>query len=136
MADYRTRSWMWEEACSLIEEAERRHRHFFELLAAPAAEPVWEPPVNILVAPTELLLQIALPGAEAADVSVQLTPGTIQIDAHVAPPAFAARTHIERLEIPYGHMRRRVALPPGRYRLIENQLRNGCLYLRLTDTHQ
>ncbi len=28
---------MWAEACALLEEAERKHRHFFDLLAAPAA---------------------------------------------------------------------------------------------------
>ena len=37
---------MWAEACALLEEAERKHRHFFNLLAAPQP-PVWEPPANI-----------------------------------------------------------------------------------------
>ena len=37
-----------------------------------------------------------------------------------------------RLEIPYGRMRRRIDLPPGRYALLELRLERGYLYLRLT----
>jgi hypothetical protein len=29
------KSWMWAEACALLEQAERKHRQFFDLLAAP-----------------------------------------------------------------------------------------------------
>jgi MFS family permease len=31
----RRKSWMWAEACARLDEAERRHRRFYELLAAP-----------------------------------------------------------------------------------------------------
>ena len=37
MISRRRHTWMWAEACALLDEAERRHRHFFELLAAPSA---------------------------------------------------------------------------------------------------
>jgi hypothetical protein len=40
--------------------------------------------------------------------------------------------NVVRMEIPYGRMRRRVDLPPGRYALIERRLDHGCLYLSLT----
>jgi hypothetical protein len=39
--------------------------------------------------------------------------------------------HVVRLEIPYGRMRRRIDLPPGRYALRENRFENGYLFLRL-----
>jgi hypothetical protein len=39
--------------------------------------------------------------------------------------------NVVRLEIPYGRMRRRVELPPGRYVLTERRLEHGCLHLRL-----
>jgi len=129
---HRRKSWMWAEACALLDEAERKHRHFFELLAAPSARPVWEPPADIFADGAELQVVIALPGARAEEVIVQLTPTGLQIETTVAPPSMSARMNVVRLEIPYGRMRRRVDLPPGRYALAERSLDRGCLYLRLT----
>jgi HSP20 family protein len=132
MNTYRGKSWMWAEACALLEEAERKHRHFFNLLAAPAAHPVWEPPANIFSDGTELSVIIALPGARADEITVQLTASGLQVDTIVPPPAVQADMNVVRLEIPYGRMRRRIDLPPGRYVLGERRLDRGCLYLRLT----
>lgn len=123
---------MWAEACARLDEAERRHRHFFELLAAPSATPVWEPPANILALGRELEVTVALPGARAEDVAAQVTASGLLIEATVPPPAFAAGVEIVRLEIPYGRMRRRIELPPGSYTLLEFRLDSGYLYLRLT----
>ena len=122
---------MWAEACALLDEAERKHRHFFELLAVPSTRPVWEPPADIFADGAELQVVIALPGARAEDVVVQLTPTGLQIETTVAPPSLSARASVVRLEIPYGRMRRRVDLPPGRYALAERKLDRGCLHLRL-----
>ena len=125
------KSWMWSEACALLDEAERRHRRFFELLAGPSAAPAWEPPANIFSLDTELYVQVALPGARSDDVVVQVTSSGLLIETTVAPPAFAAGATVVRLEIPYGRMRRRIDLPPGRYALLEHRLENGNLFLRL-----
>jgi HSP20 family protein len=125
---------MWAEACARLEEAERRHRHFFELLAAPAAAPAWEPPANILSVGHELQVTVALPGARADQVAAQVTPSGLLIEAMVPPPAFAQSVQVVRLEIPYGRMRRRIELPPGSYTLLEFRLDAGYLLLRLTGT--
>ena len=124
---------MWAEACARLEEAERRHRRFFELLAAPSA-PVWEPPANILAVGRELQVTVALPGARADQVVAQITPSGLLIEATVPPPAFAPGVEMVRLEIPYGRMRRRIELPPGGYTLLEFRLDAGYLFLRLTGT--
>jgi HSP20 family molecular chaperone IbpA len=126
------RKSMWAEACALLDEAERRHRHFFELLATPAAAPAWEPPANIFSLGAELHVSVALPGAQVEDVVVQLTTSGLLIETTVPPPTFAAGMHVIRLEIPYGRMRRRIDLPPGRYALLEHRLENGYLSLRLS----
>ena len=126
---------MWAEACARLEEAERRHRHFFELLAVPSAAPVWEPPANILSAGRELQVTVALPGARADQVVAQVTPSGLLIEATVPPPAFAQGAEMVRLEIPYGRMRRRIELPPGSYTLLEFRLDAGYLFLRLTGTN-
>jgi HSP20 family molecular chaperone IbpA len=125
---------MWAEACARLEEAERRHRHFFDLLTAPSAAPVWEPPANILSVGRELQVTVALPGARGDEVVAQVTPSGLLIEATVAPPSFAAGVEVIRLEIPYGRMRRRIELPPGSYTLLEFHLDAGYLFLRLTGT--
>jgi len=131
MDSYRRKSWMWAEACALLEEAERKHRQFFALLAAPTAQPVWEPPADIFAEGSLLNVVVALPGARADEVTVQITPTGLQIDTTVPPPAMGAAMKVVRLEIPYGRMRRRIDLPPGRYVLVERRLDHGCLHLRV-----
>jgi HSP20 family protein len=128
---YGRKSWMWAEACALLEQAERKHRQFFELLAAPTAHPVWEPPADIFADGSHLTVVVALPGARADQVTVQITATGLQIDTTVPPPAVGAAMSVVRLEIPYGRMRRRIDLPTGRYALIERRLDHGCLHLRL-----
>jgi HSP20 family protein len=123
---------MWAEACALLEQAERKHRQFFGLIAAPASRPVWEPPADIFADGEQVSVVVALPGARAEEVVVQFTPTGLQIDTTVAPPAVSSVMSVVRLEIPYGRMRRRIDLPPGRYVLTERRLDNGCLHLRLT----
>jgi HSP20 family protein len=132
MYQNRRKSWMWAEACALLDEAERKHRHFFELLSVPSARPVWEPPADIFSDGSELHVVLALPGARAEEIAVQITPTGIQVDTIVAPPSLSARANVMRLEIPYGRMRRRIDLPPGHYVLLERRLDRGCLFLRLT----
>jgi HSP20 family molecular chaperone IbpA len=129
---YGRNSWMWAEAIALLEQAERKHRHFFGLLASPSSMPVWEPPANIFADGSEVNVVVALPGARAEEVVVQITPTGLQIDTQVPPPAVVAAMNVVRLEIPYGRMRRRIDLPPGRYVLLERRLEQGCLHLRLT----
>ena len=78
------KSWMWAEACALLDEAERKHRRFFELLAVPHDAPAWEPPADIFADGSELNIVVALPGARAEDVAVQMTPAGLQIDTRQA----------------------------------------------------
>jgi HSP20 family protein len=132
MSITRRNSWMWAEACALLEEAERKHRHFFDLISAPASRPVWEPPADIFADGSNVHVVLALPGAHAEDVTVQITASGLQVDTAVPPPAIGAALNVVRMEIPYGRMRRRIELPPGRYVLTERRLDRGCLHLHLT----
>ncbi len=122
---------MWAEACALLEQAERKHRHFFDLTGAPT-RPVWEPPADIFMDGAHVHVVVALPGARIDEVTVQLNPAGLQIDATVSSPALSAAVNIVRLEIPYGRMHRRIELPPGRYTLTERSLNHGYLQLHLT----
>jgi HSP20 family molecular chaperone IbpA len=122
---------MWSRACALIDEAERRHRRFFELLAARSQQPAWEPPVDMFVLEGELQVMVALPGVPAEAIDVQLAPAGLVIRAASQLPRLAHQARIVRLEIPYGRIERRIELPPGHYELIGRELRDGCLRIRL-----
>lgn len=109
------------------------HRRFFDLLGTPSSRPVWEAPADVFTAGAETQVAVALPGAEAQDVKVLLSPTGLSIEADVAPPRMGTRMNVVRLEIPYGRMQRHIPLRPGRYELVERRLVNGCLYLRITE---
>ena len=122
---------MWTRACELIDEAERRHRRFFELLAVRSPQPAWEPPVDIFVLEGELRVQIALPGVRAEDIELEVSSEALLVRATNHLPRLASSARIVRLEIPYGRIERRIDLPAGRYELVGSELLDGCLRVRL-----
>ncbi|MBI4206288.1 MAG: Hsp20/alpha crystallin family protein, partial [Betaproteobacteria bacterium] len=125
-------SWMWEEACTLLEEAERLHRQFFRLSASELARPVWEPPVDVFEDEREIIIVVALPGVSAERIEVALDElGTLAIRAESRVPSAGPGCEIHRLEIPYGHFERRIQLPAGRYEAGSRELSNGCLVVTL-----
>jgi HSP20 family molecular chaperone IbpA len=124
-------SWMWAEALDLLEQADRMHRQFFALTGPAGAQVRWEPPIDVVEGTNEVTVTIALPGVEPGRIELQLDNGTLAVSAVRLPPACARTTVIRRIEIPYGRFERRIALPPGRYELLEQKSLNGCLHLRL-----
>jgi HSP20 family protein len=75
---------------------------------------------------------VALPGVAPERVQVRVTNGALAISALRKPPLDRQTTAVHRLEIPYGRFERHIALPAGRYQLLEQGFQNGCLVLRLT----
>jgi HSP20 family molecular chaperone IbpA len=122
---------MWSRACALIDEAERRHRRFFELLAASKQQPAWEPPVDIFMLEDELQILVAMPGVQADAVEVELSSSGLAVRAESQLPRLAHQARIVRLEIPYGRIERRIVLPEGHYQLLGHELIDGCLRIRL-----
>jgi HSP20 family molecular chaperone IbpA len=122
---------MWSRACARLDEAERRQRRFFELLAARSQMPSWEPPVDIFLLGREMLVRVALPGVPAEALEIQLAARGLFVRAVSPLPALVQQARIERLEIPYGRFERLIELPPGRYELLARELRDGCLNVRL-----
>ncbi len=128
------RSWMWAEALELLQNAGRLQRQFFQVGELRGA-PCWEPPVDLYENSRVLRLLVALPGVTPGQVEVALAPGGVLIVRGERPlPADARRASIHRLEIPYGHFERRVALPAGGFELIDQRLEHGCLVLELRRT--
>ena len=121
---------MWGEALSLLEQADRLHRQFCRPAAAPA--PAWEPPVDVIETVDAISVHVALPGAVADSVLVELEPGAITISARRVFPLDSSespRARVHALEIPYGRFQRRIGLPMQALTLSGRQLQDGCLTL-------
>ncbi len=122
---------MWSEALSLLEQADRLHRHFIRPAAAEA--PAWEPPLDVVETADAVWVHVALPGAPADSVAVQLDPGAITISAHRPGPLGSSESEraarIHALESPYGRFERRIGLPTQALTLAGRKLQDGCLTL-------
>lgn len=125
-------AWMWDEALTALDLAERRQRRFFALLGMHACEPCWEPPVDVFESADGLWIVVALPGVTGEEIVLRVETGQLVIQAVRAPRADMQAMWICRLEIPYGAFERRIELPAGRYTLRERRLADGCLELHLT----
>jgi HSP20 family protein len=123
------RSWVWAEALELLRGTERLQARLFQIGAAEA--PGWEPPVDLYETGDGLTLCVALPGVAADDLEVFLESGSVVVRGERAFPVEHQHAIIYRLEIPYGRFERRIALPAGRYELVDRRLENGCLTLGL-----
>ena len=124
------KSWMWADALAMLERAEQMQRQFFEIGSAPrSAIANWQPPVDMLASDDTLLLIVALPGVVAEDIQIALVGNSIQISGERSLPMLASQTRLLRFEIPHGVFERRIALPEGSFRLVSQQVHEGCLYL-------
>ncbi len=122
--------WMWERASELLERADKVQRRFFHLSQG-GARACWEPPVDVVELDSELVVLVALPGVEPGKAAIEIEAGGLVVRAHRALPEAFANGAVRRLEIPQGAFERRIALPAGRYELVESTLRDGCLLLRI-----
>ena len=123
---------MWAEACEMLERAQRMQRQFFRFGHTIEAQPRWEPPIDIVAYEPEVQVTVALPGVAPERVQVRVAHGALYVAAVRGAPLGPDTTAVHRLEIPYGRFERQIALPAGRYELVEQGFQNGCLVLRLT----
>jgi HSP20 family molecular chaperone IbpA len=125
------RDWMWSEACEMLARAERMHREVFRPVTAPARQPAWEPPVDMLETESEVLVLVALPGVDADGAQAVIEDGDLVIAGTRTVPAEWRTAVIHRLELPQGRFYRRVRLPAGRYCNVRRAGAAGCLVISL-----
>lgn len=123
-------TWMWAEACEILDRADRLHRQFCRPVVMNVKRPTWEPPVDIYETRYEFKILIALPGVAPEQLSAILEGGTLIIEGQRHLPD-GAQAQIRRLEIPYGRFERRIDLPTGRFEIGTRELVNGCLLITL-----
>ena len=117
---------MWAEAVAALARAERLHRDFFR-----PDRQGWEPPVDVLQTPDELVIMAALPGVRADEVEIVVHDDSIAIVGSRHLPSFLQRARVLRMELPHGRFERRVSIPPGRYEMTRRDLTDGLLVLAL-----
>jgi HSP20 family protein len=125
------RTWMWTEACAMIERAERLQRQFFRPSVSSMSSASWEPPIDIFESDDEIRIFVALPGVEPQDIKVYLDSGELVITGLRELPAVTRAAAIHRMEIPYGRFERRIPLPAA-VDIERSDLVRGCLSLSLT----
>ena len=121
---------MWEEACAMLERAERLQRQFFQPGAVARATPSWEPPADVFESDHHIDVLIALPGVARERIEVRLSPGLLVVVGERDMPR-SQDAVIRRLEIPYGRFERRIQLPGIHIELVRQTLRRGCVRLQL-----
>lgn len=121
------KTWMWAEACGLLDRAERLHRQFFRV----SAQAVWEPPVDIFETEAEYWILVALPGVAPAAMEISLTGNVVHVSAERPLPAALRRAAVRRLEIPYGRFERVIELPGSQFELLAHEALHGCLIIQL-----
>ncbi len=123
--------FMFSEALSLLDRADRLHRQFFR--PAAARVPTWEPPVDVVETEGQLRVTLALPGVLAETITLSRDPEAITVSAHRAFPVAASESErgarIHALEIPHGRFERRIAFSTQVISLVEQRLHDGCLTL-------
>ncbi len=123
--------FMWSEALSLMDQADRLHRQFFR--PAAARVPTWEPPVDVVEAANYLRVTVALPGVAAETIALSQQPDAITISARRAFPVGASErergAQVHALEIPHGRFERRIPISTQSFSLVEQRLHDGCLTL-------
>ncbi|MBX3502843.1 MAG: Hsp20/alpha crystallin family protein [Alphaproteobacteria bacterium] len=124
------RDWMWSEALQMLARAEGLHREVFRPRPSPR-EATWEPPVDVLETDDAVLILLALPGVDPAQVKVVIEGGILVVTGERVLPDELRRAVIHRLELPRGHFERRLELPAGRYDSARNFAANGCLVVHL-----
>jgi HSP20 family protein len=126
MASRDLRSWMWGEALSLMDQADRLQRQFFRQAATACT---WEPPVDVTETPDGFCIHMALPGVAPGAVNIELEHDAVSVTALRGFPECGAGTRVHRVEIPYGRFERRVGLPMHAIDLTERSLKDGVLTL-------
>jgi HSP20 family molecular chaperone IbpA len=120
---------MWSQAFDMLARAERMHREIFR--PSGAGKPVWEPPVDILETPHQVLVLVALPGVSPDAVTTSIEGSELVVaGSRILPPEWATAI-IHRLELPQGRFERRVRLPAGTYKGVRRTTTVGLLLISL-----
>jgi HSP20 family molecular chaperone IbpA len=122
---------MWSQALEMLDRAERLRKGFFQPASSTDHKVAWEPPVDVFETTDAIWLIMALPGVEPNRVEIQLKGRGLVVAGERHMPASLRNAAIHRLELPYGHFKRRLDLPPRPLGLDGWHFEHGCLLICL-----
>ena len=131
MSSERQYGWMWDEACELVDAAERAQRRLLRYVGPGADAAVWAPPVDIQEIAEGVVVVFALPGVALEDIELRLEPAALLVRAVRRWKLAHPDALIRRLEIPYGSFVRRIPLSGVPLVLSGTRYEYGCLEVRL-----
>ncbi len=120
-------SFLWGEALTLLDQAERLQRAFFRPTESDPQS--WEPPIDVIETSEALFVHVALPGVPADSIVVGLEPDSLTISAVRGFTVTGRGARLHRVEIPYGRFFRRVPLPVPSLEPAGRSYIDGCLTL-------
>jgi HSP20 family protein len=126
-SDHLNDTWMWDQARSLIDQADKLKNQF----GKPGSGAGWEPPIDIVETATELWILIALPGIREKEVKITFEGNMVKVSGERQMPTPFRRAIIHRMEIPNGRFERHISLPVECSRISRNQFTQGCLLVGL-----
>ena len=128
----------WQQANELMEQAERIHRNFLQIIAdtqylAPqGVAGTWVPHVNVVKTDQDWWVIAALPGAVANQIDIRLAGDQLIISGTRPLPPCCAEGELTIWEIPLGRFERRLSLIPGvRFTIAETRFKDGLLITQL-----
>ncbi|WP_170067236.1 MULTISPECIES: Hsp20/alpha crystallin family protein [Roseovarius] len=117
---------MLSQALRLLAQVDDLRRLSFDI--GTAAQ--WEPPLDLIETRTEIVAYVALPGVEAADVTVTAQDDMLILCGERQRPPEWREAGLLRVELPWGPFQRRVRIPAG-CQLVKRQSFHGYLVIHL-----
>ena len=124
-------TWMWERAFELVDRADRLQRQFFQRGRPRAQRATWIPPLDVYETEDAIWLLVALPGVRPERLRISIEGRDLIIGGERRLPPECQTATIHRMEIPQGLFERSIELPPGGHEIIDHEMVDGCLVLRL-----
>jgi len=121
-------TWMWTEACEMLNRADQMHRQFFRPAVMNVRRATWEPPIDVFETRHECKIMIALPGVAPEHLNVILDGNHLIVGGQRHLPT-CNESQIRRLEIPYGRFERHIELPAGHFEIGTREFVHGCLLI-------
>ena len=117
---------MWVQALATLTRQGRLPRDSFSRTAVG-----WEPPIDVLETDAGVLIVVALPGVRREDIQIVVADGTFAVRGTRRWLRTERPALVHRVEVPHGPFERLLPLPPGSYRLEDQDYIDGCLVLTM-----
>lgn len=122
----RAQNLMFSQALGRMARLDDMRRLSFDLGSLSA----WEPPLDLIETPSEVVAYVALPGVDTSEVEVTTEERMLVLSGRRNRPPEWRSAGLLRVELPWGPFERRVQIPRG-CRLVKRMALQGYLVVHL-----